>query len=431
VTNRKLIQRKPKTADRPALLVIDMQNDFLEDDGYFVKARGRPYTAEQKRKLYGECRSLIDEARQAGVPVIYVRTALRADGLDSALSHKSAARPVADTWGARIVDVLQPAKTDVVVDKTGLSGFRFTPLQRILRNLEADSIILVGGPLYEGLNATGRDASAHGYSAFAVLDAMYPPDFPNPEFLRMRMRTIASEEARDRIRTARVAFHGAHRAALGKDWRTLLADSCLLLIDLQNGFVRRDGFMSGPHALWPEYRYREDEYQALLENNARLIEWARQRGMPVINTRAVVRPDTINSALFAETQRRSDAEVPRGGCFEGDWNAEFAEEIAPHGEDIELKKPGHSAFVHTVLDRMLVNLGVRQCIVSGGNIGGCVEETLRDGCALGYSMLVVRDATYRPGDPRIDLVRDEVDIVTTEELLRCAAPVKQGSGRAA
>ena len=118
-----------------------------------------------------------------------------------------------------------------------------------------------------------------------------------------------------------------------------------------------------------------------------------------------------------EAQLDPASAAPTRGTFAGDWNSEFAGEIAPTGGDIELIKHGHSAFAFTILDRMLGNLGVKQCIVTGGNIAGCVEETLRDGNALGYSMVVVRDATYRPGDPRIDLMAGEGYVVRTDELV--------------
>lgn len=107
-------------------------------------------------------------------------------------------------------------------------------------------------------------------------------------------------------------------------------------------------------------------------------------------------------------------------CLSDDPDSEFAEEIAPTKDDIEFIKKGHSPFHFTILDRMLINLGVKQCIVTGGHIQGCLEETLWDGNALGYSMVAVRDAAYPPGDPRFDLMAEECEIVSTDEIIAAA-----------
>jgi ureidoacrylate peracid hydrolase len=418
----KVGKRKVDTVHKPALLVIDMQNDFIDDDGWFIKSRVyHPHTVQQKSKLYQACRTLIKASHDCGVPVIYARTVLRADGLDSAFSVKmDRQRPmggylVDGTWGAQIVDGLTPESSDVVLQKSGYSAFQFTPLHRILRNLGVDSLILTGGPIYESVNATGRDGSAHGYVSFAVPDALYPVNYPNPQFLRMRMHLSSMAEAIKRLQQA-VENDVGYKYQPAAEWRSLLHKSCLLLVDLQNGFVRQNGYNTGPHELWPQFVYRQEDYQRLLTNNVKLIQWAHELGLPVINARGVIRPDTIDSAQYPDSQREFTS-IPRRGCFVGDWNAEFAEEIAPTGNDIELIKHGHSAFAFTILDRLLSNLGVKQCFVTGGNVAGCLEETLRDGNALGYSMVAVRDATYRPSDPRLELMANECANVLTDEVV--------------
>ncbi len=101
-------------AETPALIVCDAQNDFIEDDGRFMKSRAQAYRPEEKARFYQACRTLIDAYRAGGSPVIYACTELRADGLDAALSAKALGHrasgpfPVAGTWGARIVEPLAP-----------------------------------------------------------------------------------------------------------------------------------------------------------------------------------------------------------------------------------------------------------------------------------------------------------------------------------
>lgn len=284
------------TVRKPALLVSDVQNDFIEDGGWFIKLRSRPYSAEEKAKLYQACRALIDAAHAAGVPVVYTCTVSRADRLDSACSIKVDRQSspgsylVDGTWGAQIVDALVPESRDIIVRKTGPSAFQFTPLHRILTNLGVDSLIMVGGPLYESVNVTGRDAAAQGYIPLAVPDALYPLNYPHPEYLRMRVHVISMAEALERLRRpSELGLRYEYQPA--SSWRSLLPKSCLLLIDLINGFVRPGRYWTGPDALWPEYVYREEDYRRLLANNARLIRWAHEQGIPVINVKTIHRQD--------------------------------------------------------------------------------------------------------------------------------------------
>lgn len=408
------------TSRAPALIICDAQNDLLEDDGVFVKPAATKQFSEGRANFYRACRALIDAAKAAGVPVIYACTMFRADKLDSALPVKvdgnrgSASHLVEGTWGAKVVDALSPQNEDIIIRKTGHSAFDFTPLHRVLKNVNADSVILAGGPLYTSINATGRAAAALGYMAFAVSDALYPFDFPHPEYLRMRTHVISGAEARQRLR--RVSECGiSYKYRPPNNWISILSESCVLLIDLQNGFVRREGFFAGSHEISPSFVFCEEDYRKLLSNNVRLINWAREVGVPVINVRTVNRPDMADNALYIGAQYMDEAPPLR--CVDGDWNAEYAEEIIPTSGDIELVKHGSGAFSFTILDRMLRNLGVRQCFVTGGNIGGCLEETLRGGSALGYSMVAVRDALYRPGDPRLELMAEECEIVSTHDIL--------------
>lgn len=406
------------TALAPVLVVCDTQNDFLENDAAYPGSDAAADRSQQRQVFMDACRQMIDNVHKVRSRVIYACTSLRTDGLDSSRPARprrvasAAPFPIEGTRGSQVVDGLVPTQADIVIRKTGHSAFSFTPLHRVLRNMGADSVILAGGPIYTSVNKTGRDAAALGYTAFAVREALFPFDYPHPEYLRMRTHLITLSDAIQRLSISALA---EHHNDLQRDWTSLLNRSCLLLIDLQNGFVKREGFLAGAHELRPDLAFRDEDYRRLLANNATLIEWARNNGVPVINVRTVNRPDGADNALYVGAQF-SGSPIPLR-CVEGDWNAEYAEEIAPRGTDIALVKHGHDAFAFTILDRMLTNLGIEQCIVSGGNIAGCLEETLRGGSALGYSMVAVRDAAYRPGDPRIELMEDECEIVMTEDVV--------------
>src|SRR5207247_4742517 len=77
------------------------------------------------------------------------------------------------TWGAEMVDEIAPEVDDFVVEKKGGSGFIFTPLHRVLRNLNAHRLIVTGGAASGCVLATVSDGVALGYDVTAVGDAVY------------------------------------------------------------------------------------------------------------------------------------------------------------------------------------------------------------------------------------------------------------------
>ena len=78
-----------------------------------------------------------------------------------------------------MVDELRPEEDDYVVEKKGGSGFGYTPLHRILRNLNARRLIMTGGAVTGCVWATALDGVALGYDITVIADATYPPDSPD------------------------------------------------------------------------------------------------------------------------------------------------------------------------------------------------------------------------------------------------------------
>ena len=409
-------------AEKPALLVIDMQNDFVMDEGFFVRERGAPYSADQKQLLLQSCRALIDAAHAAGAPLIYAQVHLRPDKADSALSiHRDATtvgKPylVHGTWGAEIVSELTPGADDLIVTKKGNSAFQFTHLDRLLRNLGIDSLVMIGGAVYGCVNATLRDAATLGYPSYVVADAMYPVGDPACGYLAHQGALVSVDQA------AEVLGHAAGKTyAYRPDatWRAKLDQSCLLMIDLQHEYVSKGGVLAGP-----EETFDEAAYAAMLDTNVRLMEWARERHLPVITVRLVNRADGADSAVARLMLDKLGVRENPQACVAGTWGAAFHEAVAPRAGlgDIEVVKPGNGAFAHTPLHRILTNLGVTHCLVTGGAIGGCVEETVRQGAHLGYSLAIVGDACYQPGDERLPLLERNAALIDSAVLLDAAVP---------
>ncbi|MQT13320.1 isochorismatase family cysteine hydrolase [Segnochrobactrum spirostomi] len=172
---------------RTALLVIDMQKDFLHPDGWFPRLGfdPTPLTA-----IVPKLDVLAKAARRAGVQVIWLNWGVRADRaeLSPMLIAKASAggtRPVyADTlvpghggilvaseWGAELVDELVPEAGDLVVHKHRLSGFYDNDLDSILRNRGIDTLIFSGTNTDRCVFSTLCDANFRGYGCLMVEDA--------------------------------------------------------------------------------------------------------------------------------------------------------------------------------------------------------------------------------------------------------------------
>jgi ureidoacrylate peracid hydrolase len=122
---------------KSALVIIDMQNDFVHPDGGFAHlARERPEAMIDMTLLMSTIpyvKRLADAFRNAGRPVVYVTQVLRSDYSDAAFPYWRATKGstsgdrtfiVEGTWGAQIVDELKPEHGDHLVVKKGFGGLR-------------------------------------------------------------------------------------------------------------------------------------------------------------------------------------------------------------------------------------------------------------------------------------------------------------------
>ncbi|WP_195908146.1 cysteine hydrolase family protein [Nostocoides sp. HKS02] len=161
-----------------ALLVIDMQNDFLHPEGKARKEGNRdlgPMVEIVPRQA-----ALIDAARQAGVPVVFVmQTTLPAGASNSDVWIEARSRArysgvdmcLEGSWGQEIIDELTPKPEDHLVRKYRYSGFVGTNLDLILRSLDRRTVVLAGTSTNVCVEATAWDAFHHGYYTVYAADA--------------------------------------------------------------------------------------------------------------------------------------------------------------------------------------------------------------------------------------------------------------------
>jgi len=146
---------------RPALLVIDMQNDFLDPAGHLDMG-------PEARAVIPQIGRVLVAARKAGVPIVYTAQTHRpdfADGprwMDKFTGFKTGGLREG-TRGVQIVDELAPQLGDRVIKKLRPSAFFGTECDLYLRSLGVDTTILTGCTTSGCVRATALDAFSYNY----------------------------------------------------------------------------------------------------------------------------------------------------------------------------------------------------------------------------------------------------------------------------
>jgi nicotinamidase-related amidase len=406
---------------RAALVLVDIQRDFVHPEGLFARRFEAPGDAEDLAALVGNCQRLIGAMHAANRPVVFVKESFRPDYADCAIAPVWVERGldaasgfvVEGTWGAELMDGLAPEPRDCLVIKKGHGAFQHTHLDRLLGNLGVEHLLVTGGTVAGCISDTVRMGAALGYEQFVVTDAVYPARSPHLASLVNRVECMTTDDV---LALAASVYEAPPRPPEP-------AREALLVIDMQNDFLHPDGarHRHGQRAMPAADRAR------VVPNPRRLAEAVRARGWPVIWVRVAQRADTLDTALAeAGTRRRG---IPPEARFiaRGSWGAALVDGLTPGENDILLDKHGHSAFGFTPLHRILRNLRVRRCLVTGGVTNGCVSDTVREGVGLGYAMTIVSDATYPPDDPYLAVLANRGVVRSTADVLAALAPGPVGA----
>ena len=176
--------------DKAALVIIDMQRDFLEPGG-FGAALGNDVARLQA--AVGPCKDVLEAARRVGMLVIHTREGHRSD-LADAPPHKVVRGDPATRIGAPgpmgrilvrgepghdIIAELYPLAGETVIDKPGKGAFYQTDIELILRNRSIDTLFVCGVTTEVCVNTTVREANDRGFRCIVLSDccASYFPEF--------------------------------------------------------------------------------------------------------------------------------------------------------------------------------------------------------------------------------------------------------------
>jgi nicotinamidase-related amidase len=184
-----------------ALLIIDMQRDFLEPGG-FGEMLGNDVS--QLRRTIGPNKSLLAAWRAKGLLVIHTREGHRPDLADLPAAKKVRGRSktcigdagpmgrilVRGEAGHDIIAELYPLPGEPVIDKPGKGAFWSTDLHAILQNRGIKQLIVTGVTTEVCVNTTVREANDRGY------DCLVPSDCVGsyfPEFQEMGLKMIKAQ----------------------------------------------------------------------------------------------------------------------------------------------------------------------------------------------------------------------------------------------
>jgi nicotinamidase-related amidase len=166
-----------------ALLVIDMLNDFIEDEGALLV----PGAA----RIVPRIARILEDARRQGIPVIYVTDSHREDDHEFRFWP---AHAVSDTWGGEIIRELQPEPGDYIIPKRRYSAFFGTDLDNYLRELGIRKVYLTGVLTNICVYVTALDAAMRNYGVAVFKDAVASLSEDTDRFVFQQLEDVVQAE---------------------------------------------------------------------------------------------------------------------------------------------------------------------------------------------------------------------------------------------
>ena len=175
---------------RTALVIIDMQRDFLEPGG-FGETLGNDVS--RLRPAIAPCRAMLAAARAVGMLVVHTREGHRPDLSDAPPAKIERGRPSARIGdpgpmgrilvrgepGHDIVPELSPAPAEPVIDKPGKGAFYQTDLELLLKNRGIEALLVAGVTTEVCVHTTVREGNDRGFRCIVLADCCgsYFPEF--------------------------------------------------------------------------------------------------------------------------------------------------------------------------------------------------------------------------------------------------------------
>jgi nicotinamidase-related amidase len=147
------------------------------------------------------------------------------------------------------------------------------------------------------------------------------------------------------------------------------ARSALVVVDMQNDFVKKGGSLVVPDA------------EGTIPKIKVLLDLARESGTRVVFTQDTHNEDDPEWEIWPEHAR------------EGSWGWELVEELAPLVDEAVIRKVRYDAFYGTALDHLLRTWDVETLVICGTVANICVHYTAASAALRWYEVVIPRDAT--------------------------------------
>ncbi|MCK1583962.1 cysteine hydrolase [Bradyrhizobium sp. 168] len=178
----------PIDPKKTALLLVDLQNHEISED----EQRKYPeYVDRVKRQVVPNAQRLLQAARSSGIEVMYtIIESLTKDGRDRSLCHRNLIIPKG-SWGAQVIAEIAPGDDEIVLPKTASGVFSSTILERVLRNMRIEEVVVAGVVTDQCIDMALRDGVDRSFHMICVTDACaaYTEERHN-HTLRMQYRAV-------------------------------------------------------------------------------------------------------------------------------------------------------------------------------------------------------------------------------------------------
>lgn len=403
---------------RTALVIVDMQRDFVAPTGVCAKAGDDLSTVAA---VTDRLRLLIKAAREHELLIIYVRSVydrvyLAENQLEQLDRRGLGGLCRTESPGSDFADGIGPsgAPNEIVVSKHRFSAFCGTSLDLILRSNGIKTLVMTGVATDVCVESTTRDGFFRDYHVVLAEDCMSGFSAERHRAsLAVLSRSFGTVASSADIAAAWLVGTNSARGWRGPEKsRTMLMKfeervqpehTALVLIDLQVDFCDDKGAIG-------QRNEARQMIRSMLPRAKNMLDQARTAGAMVIHiqseyglkVRNVGSPHRYPSASSREkavwTASAADLGEHQGFepgmteiCLPGSPGIELIDDFRPRAGEPVVVKHRFSAFRDTDLDLVLRSNEIRTVIVAGQTTNCCVESTAREVAMRDYYLVVAED----------------------------------------